>query len=428
MEKIEPSRYTHHGRPGWVTRLPRYGQILLAACALVSAAGRREKAAMSTYPKKYADYRQSSFQNVVVKLGGEKEWFVPTSDTVNHNPPGVILCTDAGLVVQYPDRLRLVGFDGSPRWEREITPGYSATYEKSRVYFRATNQALSAVDNENKVVLDNFYVFSSSPFGFFPLAVPVGGKQLLCQTQNRAMQVDADDRREKDNANFILMGRGDWAWHVELDGEALPGLMGDDRRSVIALCDDFRVRQIAVETGKSTELFAVPQARFLAASLDRDGKLVVAMRTPKGNHQLALYTLEPDQDKKPVWLMDLGGGAVGPYVQPPMVGANNRICYIHANKLRAVQDGRELWTTPVMQARQFQYATVLADNSVLIGAASVLKQVDANGEEMATQILNPGKDITTPPVAGRDGRVYVGTARRASIAFGRSRTQAMEVG
>jgi len=46
-----------------------------------------------------------------------------------------------------------------------------------------------------------------------------------------------------------------------------------------------------------------------------------------------------------------------------------------------------------------------------INTASVLKQVDADGKEIAAHLLNPGEDITTPPVAGPDGHVYVGTAK-----------------
>jgi hypothetical protein len=113
---------------------------------------------MNVYPKIFADYRQSSYQIQTTSAAGDQLWIIPNPDTSMTNVPRVIAAAAAGLVVQYGDRFRMIGLDGTVKWEMPNDPRVPAFIDDTVIYYRATNHFLQGVTFDKKTVLTDFTI------------------------------------------------------------------------------------------------------------------------------------------------------------------------------------------------------------------------------------------------------------------------------
>ncbi len=363
---------------------------------------------MNVYPKIFADYRQSSFQTQTTSAAGDQLWLTPTPETPAGDVPRVIVVTAAGLAVQYGGRFRMIGFDGSVKWEMPNDPGVPAFATDSIIYYRATNRFLQGVTFDKKTVLTDFAIPRCRDRGGVPMIQPRGENHFLIQTFNMAPEVIVDSPPEPPDYNLMLMGPEgltDWDWLHEFEGTALPALVTGDNARVVLLNTASLVTIFDIATGKTSGSFEIPQAGFLQASLDRRDRLIVALYGAEAHPQLDCYSLSGDL----VWSCPLPSAERRAYRQPPAVDGDNRIAYIWGDTLLVVADGTILWRHAVSATRYVPYVTVLGDNSLLLAAANALVHLDKDGGLLFEMYLKPEVSITTPPVVDAAGRVYVGT-------------------
>ncbi|MDD4051139.1 MAG: hypothetical protein PHR28_04465 [candidate division Zixibacteria bacterium] len=385
--------------------------ILFSSCSAGSpahqAAVSREQN-MKVYPKIFADYRQSSFQTQTTSAAGDQLWLTPNPDTSMANVPRVIAVAAAGLIVQYGDRFRMIGLDGTVKWEMTNDPGVPAFVADTAIYYRATNRFLQGVTFDKRTVLTDFAIPRCRDRGGVPMVQARGDNHFLIQTFNAAPEVIVDSPPEQPDYNLMLMGPDgltDWDWMREFEGTALPALVTSDNVKAVLLNTTSLVTVFDIATGKTIDSFEVPKAGFLQASLDRRDRLVVALYGAKAQPQLDCYSLSGDL----VWSCPLSPAERRAYRQPPAVDGDNRIAYIWGDTLLVVAEGTVLWRHAVPAGRFVPYVTVLGDNSLLLAAANALVHLDKDGVLLFETYLKPEVAITTPPVVDTAGRVYVGT-------------------
>ena len=385
--------------------------ILFSSCSAGSPA---QKAAvsreqnMNVYPKIFADYRQSSFQTQTTGAAGDQVWLAANPDSSIANVPRVIAIAPAGLVVQYGDRFRMIGFDGTVKWEISNDPGVPAFIDDTVIYYRATNRFLQGVTFDKKMVLADFTIPRCRDRGGVPMIQPRGGNHFLIQTFNEAPEVIVDSPPEPSDYNLMLMGpegRTDWDWMNEFTGTALPGLVTGDKARVVLLNTASVVTVFDIPTGKQVGSFEITKAGFQQASLDRRDRLVVSFYDVKAQPRVACYSLAGEM----IWSCPLPPAERRAWRQPPAVDDDNRIAYIWGDTLLLIADGTILWRRDIPATRFVPYVTILGDNSLLLAAANALLHLDKDGNLLFETYLKPDISITTPPVVDAAGRVYVGT-------------------
>lgn len=363
---------------------------------------------MPIYPKIYADYQQSSFQQQTTDASGDQVWFTPEPDPVYAQPPTLIVAIEDGLAVQSLDRFRYLTYDGKIVWEEPRDPGMDVFAYQNQFYFRTGDRRLNAVDLQRTRMLSGMHVATASSRGFFPLVVPRGQNHFLVQTFNRAEELMPDDPPKLDDYNLVLMGPdrwNDWDWLKEFEGSCLTALVTADTGRLVLLNSMGHVITMAIDSGDEVQRFELPGAEFLKASLDRDDNLVVVLVTPEGERKLCRYSLTGELSWE--FMLPAKGGILG---QPPAIDADNRVYYMENNILRVIDKGELQWEYRVPPARHFQFLTILGDNSVLVASANSLTHLDADGGALFVKLLEAGQQISTPPVVDNRGRIYVGTA------------------
>lgn len=381
-------------------------QVSLAQ-SLPSVQGTREKI-VTIYPKIFADYQQSSFQNQTTKAVGHRLWLLPNPDSSQKDFPAAIIVAESGLTVQYGDRFRQIGFDGTMKWEMPNDPGIPVFVGDTVVYFRGTNHFLQGVTFDKKTVLTDFTIPRCRDRGGVPMVQARGDNHFLIQTFNMAPEVIVDSPPEPPDYNLMLMGpegHTDCDWMREFEGNALPALVTSDNARVVLLNAASGVMVFDIVTGKTMNSFEITKAGFQQVSLDRRDRFVVSLYDAKAQPQLACYSLSG----KAIWSCPLPSAERRDFRQPPAVDSDNRIAYIWGDTLLAIAEGTVRWRHVVPTTSFVPYITVLGDNSLLLAAGNTLWHLNRDGKLLLEICLEPEEQVTTPPVIDSRGRIYVGT-------------------
>jgi len=372
------------------------------------AADSKEEKIMAIYSKIFADFRQSSFQEQTTRAKGVIQWHCPPGEILPAQPPSVILATDDGLTVEYPDRLVRLGYNGSPIWHEMRDPNMRIVASWNNIYYRGPDHFLHGVDKQGKQLLKEFYIPNCFNRGRVQMVFPVDESHFLIQTYNMAKEVKEDKPPESDDHNFILMGPkdwNDWVWIKEYEGQAMPGLIAGDGAEVVCIDDQNQVISLDLKSGEEKNRFVIEDATVGPASLDRENNLLIFVIDEEENLWLRKYNLAGALQ----WKYLLTAGGEFPH-QPPAIDGNNRVYCIIGRTLQVIDNGQQAWTQQV-PAASIQYLTVLGDNSVVVVGGIEIDQFDAEGKELLGIELEDGAVITAPPVAGNDGRLYLGTKK-----------------
>ena len=296
---------------------------------------------MVIYPKIFADYQQRSFQSQTTSGDGQKLWFTPTRDTIDRNPPTLILVTESGLAVQYVNYLQWMNTEGAVAWQIERDPGMRILSHDGTTYFLDPDGDVYGVDAKKDFVLKEFFIPNSTDRGAIYLFQPRGDGRYLIQTYNTAEEVEEEVEHQPDDHNLMLQGSGgwsDWKWLLEFEGKVLPCLLTSDLNRAVQLDNTGRVRIIDVESGEQTGEFIIEGAVFADASLDREDALLIHLLTAERERKLCRYNLEGTL----LWEHLLPPGQPKPVAQPPAVDTNNRVYLLWNNFLMAFDNGELL--------------------------------------------------------------------------------------
>lgn len=366
---------------------------------------------VAVYPKMFADHQQSSYQNQTTKAVGHRLWLLPNPDSSQENSPEAVMVAEFGLIVQYGDRIRRIGFDGTLRWEMPSYPTPPAFIGDSNIYFCGTNRCLAGVTADKEMIFSEYIIprFYSER-GSVLVVQPRGDKCFLIQTCNPAPEVaSADVPPESDSYHLMLKKTEDLVgidWVHDFEGSVLPALITDDNgRAVLLDTRTSRITVFDIASGKMTSSFEIAKAGFQQASLDRRGRLIVSLYDAEAKLQLACYSLSG----KPIWNCPLPSAERRADRQPPAIDNNNRVIYIWGDTLLVVADGTIVWRHAVPATSFVPYITILGDNSMLLAAGNALQHLDKSGKLLLEICLEPEAQITTPPVVDIQGRIYVGT-------------------
>jgi len=365
-----------------------------------------EEKAMTIYPKIFADYRHTSFQEQTTRATGVIRWHCPPGDILPAQAPSVIVLTDDGLTVEYPDRLVRLGYDGATLWQERRDPKMRIMAHRGVVYYRGNDGFLHGVDARQKQLLNEFYIPNCFDRGAVQMVFPANENHFLIQTYNMAKEVKEDKPPESDDYNFILMGPddwNDWDWLQEFEGRAMPGLITGDASTIVCVNDQNQVMAIDVKTGKEISRFTVEDGTIGPVSLDREDNLVTFVIDEEENLLLRKYSLAG----KLQWKYLLSAGGEFPN-QPPAIDGDNCVLCIVGDSLQVINDGKLMWQKKA-PAGSVRYLTIMGDNSVVIAGGIEIDHFDRDGKELLAIELEDGAIITTPPVVDNNGRLYLGT-------------------
>jgi len=362
---------------------------------------------MILYSKLYADFQQTSRQAQTTSASGTQLWFAATPDSLRLSPPSVIILTDDGLTVEYPDRFRRLGFDGAFAWEIPRDSIMAIVAHEGVIYYRSSDHRLHGVDARQRQVLGEFYFPSCFDQCRVQLVMPAGDSHFIMQTFNPAREVELGYPPEKDSYTLALMGPddwNDWDWLHEFEGTAFPGLTNNGKTMLAVPGEQGRVTVLDIKTGTSTT-FEVTGAGFRAASIDYNDHLVAVVATTEKELKLISFTLAGEQN----WECVLPGKPGSAFFHPPAVDGDNRIYVIVKGTVMAFDKGNLLWQKPAPPAQLGHYLTILGDNSLLVVGGNEIDHWDHDGNPRFEVVLDDGEQITTPPVIDAKGRIYVGT-------------------
>jgi hypothetical protein len=360
---------------------------------------------MAPYPQMYADQRHSSRQQLSPKFTGKKTWFLP-SDDPSRNAPWLLLMADDRLIVEYHDRFQAVSLDGKSLWTHERNAGMHVFLDNGLVYFRSQAGRLSSVDLNNQPKMTGYDIATSTPDGFFHCILPVDQTTYLVQTGNRAPERVPGEPYSEDDYNLLLMTVKKPAWIHRFNGTALPSLITGDRKKIVLPNQSGRVRSFTIADGIRTDSLLLQGCLTIAVSLDNSDRLVIAYLDKQRQTLLRCASL----NGATAWEINIPplGEHIG--IQPPAIDINNRVYFIANTTLMAIEQGKVTWEIPVFRA-DYEYVACLGDTTILVATGVALRHIDNTGKQLATFILPPGEEITTPPVLDKLGRVYVGTSQ-----------------
>lgn len=365
---------------------------------------------MSLYPKIFSDASQSSFVKIVSFANGKKVWFQKSLDPTGSGIPRLLLLTDDGLTAQYGSWIQHMKLDGTVLWRRECEGGLFLQYHQGEYFYRSSSLSFSSIDKNNKPILSDFYVFSSSPSGWFPFILPRSAHSYIVQTANRGEEGSPDSSGEQDNTNIVSMDNGVTQWQQTIPGISLPALCTSDASKLLVIGSDMQVSFISIADGTIQGAVRMPCRQVHAASLDKKNHLISAVTLDNGQYALCCMGISDAKTNRWKWQFDLHSREPKPFVQPPVIGGDDRVYFIDADTLFAFDHGKEIWVVPLFPATDFQFVTCLADNSTVVVSGSLLMLVDAKGHERFRIFLAPGEEITTPPVIDTEGRIYCATS------------------
>lgn len=369
---------------------------------------------MTPYPKIFADYRRSSYQDYRTQAtGSESRLFFETD--ADGEWPRVVLVVENGIAIVYDTRVRVVAFDGSMLWERRAFPGFDVFVNEGLVYYRSGINTLATSNMDGAAVLEDVFIFTSNETSTFPLVIPWSPNQFLAQTFVRKLEEFPDTG--PDRYYLILMGTedyDDWSYLQEFEGNVLPGVVMSGGKRIVVLEVGGVVRTIDGDTGSILHTWTLEGLEFHAASLTADDELIVTYLREDSTLAVAAFGLSTSSESdtlKPLWETDFGRGTLSSVVQPPALGNDGRVYVIVSSQVACIEHGRINWRVPAGESQYYQYVTVLNDNSALVAAGGMLTHVSADGERVFLVQFPIGEMVTTPAVIDASGKIYVGTNR-----------------
>ncbi len=400
---------------------PRHGYAVVN----VKSKSKTENTKMTIYPKLYADFVNSSFQNQLVTAKGKLGTFKSYDSNVSI---GLILITSQGILAQIGNAIHFFDFKGSLKWIHE---GGRLLLADDKHIFLGLDQTVIILNYKNKPLSETQFeirgggITITHPFNedyLFAHYRVYGENDIDTEAHEQAAPTSTEiamvktgyememDDLEPGNKNSKIKYR------ERFDYYSLPLITKDKKSSVILDNGSNTIKIFDIETGnKKSEFKPEKSSEFISASIDRKNDLIVFLRewNPDAHeNKLSSYSLSG----KLKWSISFGKGEDYNQVsQPPAIDSKNRAYFIWKNEVLLIENGKILRKTAIPRQKYYQFVTVAGDDSILIASSNMIKHMDKEGTALFTATLEKNETLSTPPVIGNNGKIYIATSKGIRI-------------
>ncbi|MDG5816808.1 hypothetical protein QA601_17055 [Chitinispirillales bacterium ANBcel5] len=380
--------------------------ICLVSCFMffmysVSGAGQSKESHVS-YPMLFGNYQLNGFMNGRCLAKGEIDWFLPFK---NHrgSGPRVLLSDGDNWYLHFSSLLLRFNLKPEIVWTQKYRSYMDAMIIDGYIYH--SNGSTVYMLNQNKEQVDgSFFVPNADQILF---VMPVSGNHFV-QTFMRFEQGMPGDPVDDDIWSFSLIDdNGNPLFTEETTDNYSPAVVTEDHSTIIAVSGDGQVLKIDPTTGKEKSSFEIEnRGSWPSVSLSLKNELMLIGNTGSGEKSLIKYSL----DGTILWEFFLPAADLRSFVQPPASAPDGRTYFIHADSLfRFTENGEMERAYSLPPDNNFQFVTVLSDNSVLVTSKNMLTHIDSSGDYLFTLNLEDDEQITAPPVVDKDGGVLLAT-------------------
>jgi len=187
-----------------------------------------------------------------------------------------------------------------------------------------------------------------------------------------------------------------WTFHEE--GVYLGACLSADEETVY-LATPETIYVFPAGATSDMELARHRFGRHLSFSLDHEGDLLTFFETEEGRF---LKKVRPDGAE--MWQAAIPPG--GEVRQPPASSVGGNVYLAAGSKIVIIKDGEVVREYESGAGNERIHISVLADNSVLVAAGTMLQHLGPDGEVLLNRKM-PG-ELTCRPIMDNAGRVYVG--------------------
>lgn len=366
----------------------------------------------SIYSMRFARPERDSFIDTTTHAKGKVTWSTATDTTATiYWPPQLLIWGKNQIVTTY-NNMMLFDQSGKKIWTKPFQAGTPVVVAQGYLYYKNKNLFLDAIDINEVKKLDS---------GPFP-----GGMsgdynvEFLYPRKNNYLSVifdnDQHDHQEGEESmpsqptlniikNRYEITYGDWSRKIDANGH-LPPLYNSENETLALWTSNFTLFDMKTER----EILKVPLSMSGAVdwSVDQNEvyhllaeektKLIVVALSSTGKEQWRCL-LDPNPDKKSPesWL-----------AHPPILNRNGKVFAMTNERLIAIEKGKKIWQYPLMTKKeQRSYASVLADDSLLVTNGKSLLYLDKKGNKIWS--LELISEILSSPIVDKDGNIFVAT-------------------
>ncbi|KMQ52026.1 hypothetical protein CHISP_1015 [Chitinispirillum alkaliphilum] len=383
--------------------LYRFTRFMIAsAFVLCYATNNDSRETNVIYPVLYGNYQRNGFMESETSAKGEIDWFIEVG-----SPSGkaVLLVEGHNYYLYKHNVLYRFSMDTEIIWHKSLRGWMDPVIQNKKIYF-APSSRLCRINQDKETEETGFHIPDINNFTSIIFFKP-HSENYLVQTfmQNETGRI-GDYVRIKTKFH-IIDSSGNLKYTDSEAAQHAPAVITNDDSVLVVITGSGEIRLINPITGTLINRSNLKRRGARIASIDMfDNLLILGNTTTPGERLLMKTTL----DGSIVWEYLLSTANIRCFVQPPASDRNGRVYFIHANTLLRINKDGELEREYSLQNdSDFQFVTVLNDNSVLVTSGNMLMHLDPSGDEVFTLHLDERERIAAPPVVDNDGGVMLAT-------------------
>ncbi|MDG5816809.1 hypothetical protein QA601_17060 [Chitinispirillales bacterium ANBcel5] len=355
-----------------------------------------------SYPMLFGNYQRNGFMNGRCLAKGEIDWFLPFK---NHrgSGPRVLLSDGDNWYLHFSGLLLRFNLKPEIVWTQNYRSYMDAMIIDGYVY-HSNGSTVYKLNQDKEQMDESFFVPNADQILF---VMPVSGNHFF-QTFMRFEQGMPGDPVGDDIWSFSLINDNNTPIYTrEFDQRQLPAIGTSGYSSLFILTGAGEIMSLDPNTGNERSTINLKDRGFIQASMDMQDNLTILGNT-KVRGERVIIKCTPDGNI--IWEYPLPQAHLRSFLQPPASAPDGRTYFIHADSLfRITENGEMERAYSLSPDNNFQFVTVLSDNSVLVTSKNMLTHIDSSGDYVFTLNLEDDEQITAPPVVDKDGGVLLAT-------------------
>jgi hypothetical protein len=352
------------------------------------------------YTQFYSNSRHDSYIDGIPSFEGKIGWVLDIPVNEEKEVSNRMIITDGEFY--YIDALTEIIFvdaDGKMKWSRPKWYGSQMVLNGGLIYYQSPERKddMEAVDKNNILVVKEYPIDGVIDNSYLKLFQPDENGIIVQVTYVDIVDTSSPEyllyRTEKDNL--------DYTWYKKYVNQICPGTPLVNYEKAFVLSFSKTEGNIFNLKGKSDEseadyTFKLPtDAKTIFASSSKTGDIFLTWSVESS---VFLQCLSQSGEEKYKLQMEndfVGGMSV---TMPPLLTSEGYIFILTGNKIFCIYNQEVIWNRAIAKSN---FATVFADNSVIISAGNRIIQLDSRGEETFT--FDAESEITAPVILNKLG-------------------------